>query len=73
MDAMGAVGEDTPGAKRGGRGSGCGRSNSGNGKAKSDDDDGKDAAEDCKKPAKGPMCYNCHVRGHFAADCKTKA
>ena len=18
------------------------------------------------------MCYNCHVRGHFAADCKTK-
>ena len=33
---------------------------------------GNDAAEDGKKPAKGPMCYNCHVRGHFAADCKTK-
>ena len=61
-----------PGAKRGGRGGGRGRSNSGNGKAKSDDDDGKDAAENGKKHAKGPMCYNCHVRDHFAADCKTK-
>ena len=61
-----------PGAKRGGRSSGRGRSNSGNGKAKSGDDDGKDAAEEGKKPAKGPMCYSCHVRGYFTADCKTK-
>ena len=69
----GGAGGGHSGAKRGGRGGGRGRSNSGNGKAKSDDDDGKDAAEDGKKPAKGPMCYNCHVRGPFAADCKTKA
>ena len=68
----GGDGRGHPGAKRGGRGGGRGRSNSGNGKAKSGDDDGKDAAEDGKKPAKGRMCYNCHVRGHFAADCKTK-
>ena len=68
----GGGGRGHPGAKRGGRGGGRGRSNSGNGKAKSGDDDGKDAAEDGKKPAKGLMCYNCHVRGHFAADCKTK-
>ena len=61
-----------PGGERGGRGGGRGRSNSGNGKAKSGDDDGKDAAEDGKKPAKGSMCYNCHVRGHFAAECKAK-
>ena len=69
----GGGGRGHPGAKRGDRGGGRGRSNSGNGKAKSGDDDRKDAAEDGKKPAKGPMCYNCHVRGHFAVDCKTKA
>ena len=68
----GGGGRGHPGGKRGGRGGGRGRSNSGNGKAKSGDDDGQDAAEDGKKPAKGPMCYNCHVRGHFTADCKTK-
>ena len=68
----GRGGRGHPGGKRGGRGCGRGRSNSGNGKAKSGDDDGKDAAEDGKKLAKGPMCDNCHVRGHFAADCKTK-
>ena len=68
----GGGGRGHPGAKRGGRGDGRGRSNSGNGKAKSSDDDGKDAAEDGKKPVKGPMCYNYHVKGHFAADCKTK-
>ena len=68
----GGGGRRRPRGKRGGRGGGRGRSNSGNGKAKSSDDDGKDAAEDGKKPARGPMCYNCHVRGHFAADCKTK-
>ena len=68
----GGGGRGHPGAKRGGRGGGRGRSNSGNGKAKSGDDDGKDAAENGKKPVKGPMCYNCHVRGHFAADRKTK-
>ena len=68
----GGGGRGHPGVKRGGRGGGRGRSNSGNGKAKSGDDDGKGAAEDGKKSAKGPMSYNCHVRGHFAADCKTK-
>ena len=68
----GGDGRGHSGAKRGGRGGGRGRSNSGNGKAKSGDDDGKDAAEDGKKPVKGPMCYICHVRGHFTADCKTK-
>ena len=72
MDAMGAVGEDTSEASEGGRGGGRGRSKSGNGKAKSGHDDGKNAAEDGKKPTKGPMCYNCRVRGHFAAVCKTK-
>ena len=40
--------------------------------AKSGDDDGNDAAEDGKKPAVGLMYYNCHVRGRFSADCKTK-
>ncbi|CAN0120512.1 unnamed protein product, partial [Ascophyllum nodosum] len=68
----GVGGRGHPGAKRGGRGGGRGRSNSGNRKAKSGDDNGKDAAENGKKPTKGPMCYSCHVRGHFAADCKTK-
>ena len=68
----GSGGQRHPGGKRGGRGGGRGRSNSGNGNTKSGDDDGNDAAEDGKKPAKGPMCYNCHVRGHFTADCKTK-
>ena len=68
----GGGGRRHPGAKRGGRGGRRGRSNSGNGEAKSGDDDGKGAAENGKKPAKGLMCYNCHVRGHFAADCKTK-
>ena len=68
----GGGGRGYPGAKRGGRGGGRGSSNNGNGKAKSGDDDGKDAAEDGKKPAKGLMCFNCHVRGHFAADCKTE-
>ena len=68
----GGGGRRHPGGKRGGRGGGGGRINSCNGKAKSGDDDGNDAAEDGKKPAKGRMCYNCHVRGHYAADCKTK-
>ena len=65
-------GRGHPGAKRGGRGGGRGRSNGGNGKAKSGGDDGKDAAKGGEKPANRPMCYNCHVRGHFAADRKTK-
>ena len=68
----GVGGRGHPGAKRGGRGGGRRGSNGGNGKTRSGDDDGKDAAEDSKKPAKGSMCYNCHVRGHFASDCKTK-
>ena len=66
----GGGGRGHPGAKQRGRDGGRGPNSSGNGKAKYGDDDGKDAAEDGKKPAKGPMCYNCHVRGHFAADCK---
>ena len=68
----GGGGRGHPGAKQRGRGGGRGRNSSGNGKTKSGNDDGKDAVEDGKKPAKGPMCYNCHVRGHSAADCKTK-
>lgn len=52
---------------RGGRGGGRGSGNSWKGKS----DDGNDAAEE-KASDKGPMCYNCRCRGHFARECTTK-
>lgn len=63
IDERGAVGgRGHPGGKQGGRGGGRG-SNDRNDKAKRSNDD------DEHRSSKGPVCYNCHGRGHFARDC----
>ena len=64
------AGRGHPGGKREGRGGGRGGSNN-NRKVKKSSD-GDDDAEGDKPSGKGPMCYNCHDRGHFARDCTVK-
>ena len=61
------------GGKRGGQGGGRGNSGK-NGCTKKDKKSGNggDAAEAEKQPAKGPICFNCRGRGHFARDCTVK-
>ena len=61
---------DSPGGKRGGRGGG--RGGSYNNRKVKKSSDGDDDAEGDKPSGKGPMCYNCHDRGHFARDCTVK-
>ena len=65
----GGGGRGRPGGKRGGQGGGRGNSGK-NGCTKKDKNSGSggDAAEAEKQPAKGPICFNCRGRGHFARD-----
>ena len=63
----GGGGRGHPGGKRGGRGGGRGGKHAE--KKKSGDGNG---AEDNKPAAKGPQCYKCGLRGHFARDCTTQ-
>ena len=66
----GAGGRGHPGGKREGRGGG--RGHNGNRMVKKSSD-GYDGAEDDKQPVKGPMCYNCRGRSHFAAEATSPA
>ena len=72
-ESGGNGGRDKPGVKRGGRnGRGNGNSNGSGGKAKKSNENDGEAADDGKKPGKGPICYQCHARGHIARECKAK-
>ena len=72
MDAMGAVGEDTPEPSEGVEVVDVDVATAATERLNTATTTERMLLKDGMKPAKGPMCYNCHVRGHFAADCKTK-
>ena len=67
-------GRGRAGAKRGGKsgGRGGGRNNNGNRSSSQKGGESGAAAGAEKHPAKGPMCFNCHGRGHYARDCTVK-
>ena len=62
----GAGGRGNRGGRRGGRGGGRGSSSKWASKKSSD---GSNGAGDSKPSDKTPICYNCHLPGHFQKDC----
>ena len=67
-------GQGRAGGKRGGKSSGRGGGGDNNGNSDRSQKGGESgaAAGAEQQPAKGPMCFNCRGRGHYARDCTVK-